>query len=166
MRDKHKWSYYKLSRKYSASELKDFYIANFIEGHANWIGDFLTPEADECYTAWMKRNQSLTYFFNQDLDNIFTRGIKGVVRVQDGQHPELLIMLMRKKVSIESVIILNTFIHFLDKWKTSITDDIIWPKYDLLITKYTPFVLHYDRIKMKAIILNKLKEYKHDTTDR
>jgi len=37
--NKSKYHFYKLSRKYNLEELKDFYVANFIQGKGDWVGD-------------------------------------------------------------------------------------------------------------------------------
>ena len=60
-----KYKFSKLSRKYSIDEMKDFLIANMIEGKGEWIGDLIS-DGEECYKKWQKRMQSLTYTFTND----------------------------------------------------------------------------------------------------
>ena len=47
--NKSKYQFYKLSRKYGIDELKQFYVANFIEGKGDWIGELL-QDGEENYT--------------------------------------------------------------------------------------------------------------------
>jgi len=68
--NKSKYQFYKLSRKYNLDELKNFYIANFIQGKGDWVGDLL-QDGDENYTKWQKTQQSLTYTFENDIMYMF-----------------------------------------------------------------------------------------------
>jgi hypothetical protein len=43
-------------------------------------------------------------------------------------------------------------------WSKKIEDDIIWPNWEMKILKYKPF-LNYDKVKFKAILKEKIKEY-------
>jgi hypothetical protein len=43
LRRKDKYTFYKLSRKYSLDELKYFYVSNFLDGD-KWVGDMNTTE--------------------------------------------------------------------------------------------------------------------------
>ena len=52
----------------------------------------------------------------------------------------LLGLLMRDKVSIETVIIMNDILNFWPMWTKKIKEDIIWPIWQIQIEKYTPFV--------------------------
>jgi T4 gene Gp59 loader of gp41 DNA helicase/T4 gene Gp59 loader of gp41 DNA helicase C-term len=158
MRDKSRFTYYKLSRKYNEVELKDFYVANFIDGRTGWAGDLLSVEADDCYTKWSKKMQSISYQFEQDLDTILSKGMKGLLTVKPGEHPELLVMAMQRKINVESIIIMNKFMNFIPMWKERIDDDLLWPKLHNTMVKYRPFI-HCDEAKMKVILVKKVKEY-------
>jgi len=52
---KDKYSFYKLSRKYSLEEMKNFYIANLLENDVKWIGDIMGPEGEDVYKKWQKK---------------------------------------------------------------------------------------------------------------
>ena len=158
MRDKSKFTFYKLSRKYNQEELKEFYVANFVDGRTGWVGDLLSIEAEDCYMKWLKKMQSISYQFEQDLDKILSKGVKGLLTVKPGEHPELLIMAMQKRINVETIIIMNKFMNFLDMWNQKIDDDLLWPKMYNIMLKYKPFI-HCDEVKMKAILVKKVKEY-------
>ena len=59
---------------------------------------------------------------------------------------------------IETVIIMDDLMNFLPMWQRKIQDDIIWPKWELKLTKYKPF-LHYDKNKLKSILKEMVKEH-------
>lgn len=147
---KDKYSFYKLSRKYSLEDLRDFYIANFLCGDVSWVGEMTGPDGEQNYKEWQKRNQRLTYQFEQDIIFLFESS-GDCLHVDNGNHPYLLTMLMRGEVMIETVVILNDLMGFLPMWKKKIVDDIIWPTWCQRIEKYAPFV-RYDKVKFKSIV--------------
>ena len=151
---KNKYAFYRLSRKHTLEDARDFFVANFLESDTKWVGELLTEEAEEVYTDWKKRNQSLFYQFESDtqylLDNYDAHDI---IKPVDGSFPVLLMQIMRKKVTLETLVIMNNLMNFLPMWEKKIDDDIVWPMWQRKIKKYTPFVV-YDKMKYK----NKLKE--------
>jgi hypothetical protein len=151
---KNKYAFYRLSRKHTLEDARDFFVANFLESDTKWVGELLTEEAEEVYTDWKKRNQSLFYQFESDtqylLDNYDAHDI---IKPVDGSFPVLLMQIMRKKVTLETLVIMNNLMNFLPMWEKKIDDDIVWPMWQRKIKKYAPFVV-YDKMKYK----NKLKE--------
>jgi hypothetical protein len=155
-RRKDKWHFYRLSRKYGIDELRDFYVANFIASDIRWVGDISGPEGEDTYKKWQKRNQSLTYNFEQDIIHLFET--ENWLKVNNGQYPYLLEETMRKGIEIETLCILNDIMKFFPMWSEKISDDIIWPGYKLKCERYTPFI-DYDREKFKTILKEAVKEY-------
>jgi hypothetical protein len=155
---KDKYSFYRLSRKYNLEQLKNYYIANFLVEDVQWVGDIIGPEGEDNYKKWQKRVDSLTYTFQNDIMYLVDKhNPVDWIKVSDG-YPKLLDELMKGAICVESVTILNNIMNFFPMWKQKIEDDIIWPKYERNILKYTPFV-HYDKEKFKNILKESLKEY-------
>ena len=150
LKRKDKYSFYKLSRKYNLEELKNYYVANFLEGDIRWIGTISGADGEECYKKWKTRNESLTYRFEQDIIFLFESS-GNFLHVDNGDYPYLLKMLMQGEVTIETVAILNDIMGFFPMWSKKISDDIVWPNWKLRIEKYTPFI-QYDKAKFKAIV--------------
>jgi len=155
-RRKDKWHFYRLSRRYGIDELRDFYVANFVASDIRWVGDISGPEGEDTYKKWQKRNQSLTYNFEQDIIHLFET--ENWLKVNNGQHPYLLEEAMKKGIEIETLCILNDIMKFFPMWSEKISDDIIWPGYKLKCERYTPFI-NYDREKFKTILKEAVKEY-------
>jgi hypothetical protein len=61
--------------------------------------------------------------------------------------------MMQKKISVETVIIMNEVLNFIKKWEIIIDDDLIWPKQKLIIEKYRPF-MSFDKVKYRKIMKN------------
>ena len=161
---KDKYQFSKLSRKYSLEELKDFYVANFINGNGDWVGNLL-QDGDENYTKWQKIQQSLTYTFENDIIYLFDSvdgaefwSMDDYFKPIDGGWPMLITKLMQDKIKLETVCILIDIVGCMPRWEKQITEDIIWPTWHRTITKYTPFI-KYDKDKFLHILKKKIKEY-------
>lgn len=150
--NKNKYSFYKLSRNYSLHECKDFLVANFLVGDIKWVGELLTEESVDNYRRWQKRNQSLSYQFENDLSIIFDKHEPAeLLKVKPGEFPKLLQYAMDGTISVETLAIMNDLMNFFPMWEKKIDDDIIWPTWQRKIKKYTPFVV-YDKMKFTQLI--------------
>ena len=156
---KDKYQFYKLSRKYSLEELRNFYVANFVYGKSDWVGELL-QDGNENYLKWQKIIQSLTYTFENDIVHLLDEVEKpnDLLLVRSNEFPKLLQSVMNYSISIETIIILNDIMNFFPMWKKQIDDDIVWPDWQRRIEKYSPFI-HYDKSKLKNILKEKIKEY-------
>jgi len=162
---KDKYYFYKLSRKYSLEELKNYYVANMINGNGDWVGEMVGPSGEEIYAKWQKTQQSLTYTFENDIIQMFDSvdgaefwSIEDYFKPIDGGWPMLITKMMQNKISLETVCILVDILGCMPQWEKQITDDIIWPSNQRLIKKYTPFI-QYDKDKVKKFLKEKIKEY-------
>jgi hypothetical protein len=157
LKRKDKYSFYKLSRKYTVEELRDFYVANFLEGD-KWVGD-MTKDGEEVYKKWQKTQQSLTYTFENDILYLLASGSPDeMLEVKPNGYPALMRFVQLKQVSLETLVILNDILKFFPMWNKKIDDDILWPDFKMKCEKYTPFI-NYDKVKFKAILKEKIKEY-------
>ena len=159
---KDKYSFYKLSRKFSLDELKDFYIANFLEHNDKWIGDMAGPIGEENYKKWQRRIHSLTYTFDNDIVKVLDKvdSPNDLLVVKSGDYPKLLRETMEENIGLETLVILDDIMNFFPMWKKKIDDDIIWPNYRKVCEKYKPF-LSYDKDKFITILKKRLKEHEH-----
>jgi hypothetical protein len=160
MTRKDKYQFYKLSRKYNLDDLRSFYVANFLVKDVAWVGDLIGVEGEENFKQWQKRNQSLTYRFEQDIIGLLNSisSPSEMLAVPAAGYPILLNEVMQGTIAIETMVILNDIMNFFPMWHKKIGDTIIWPNYERKCLKYTPFV-DYDKAKFKAILKESLKEY-------
>ena len=151
--NKNKYTFYKLSRKYTVDEFKNFVVANFIVGDVKWAGDLLTEDAEENYRKWQSRTQSLTYKFETDLTYLFDKyEAVDLISVKDNvDFPILLQEVMSNNICIETLLIMNDLMNFFPMWERKIEDDLFWPEWKRKCLKYTPF-LEYDKMKFRTII--------------
>jgi len=158
LNSKHKYFFYRISRKYSVEEIKWFFIANLVAKDNNiWIGDYLTEEAEANYKNWQKRNQALTYTFGNELDYLLSKWTPvELLKVPVHSFPPLLTSVMNNDICIETIAILNELMDFLPMWERKIEDDIVAPQWYRRIRKLTPF-LEYDRMKFRDIVKTKVR---------
>ena len=137
--------FHKLATKYGEN-LRDYYVSNFVDRPKTWVGDLVRADGDTIYNKWRKYNESFSYNFRNDCvlirnvidgDNI---RFDDVFSVDSGQHPRLLRLLLSGKVSIQSVIIFDKILSFVNRWDKEIKETIIWPEKSFKIAKLKPFV--------------------------
>jgi hypothetical protein len=161
LKRKDKYSFYKLSRKFSIEELRNFYVANFVYGDSSWVGEMTGPEGEVAYKKWQKINQSLSYVFQSDIEKLTDGGSpEEMLIVKNGQHPRLLTEVMSGEISIETIVILNSFLNFFPMWDRKIDDDLLWPNHRLKFTKYEPFLV-YEKEKIKNILMKIIRDNKN-----
>lgn len=144
---KDKFFFYKLAKR---KDLENFLLANFIDKEVTWVRDLLGIEAEQVYTNWLKRQQSLSYIFSNDI-NLIGDNLNADLLVEDGQHPKLLKSFLRSEISIESLIILNDILKFFTHWNKNIKETIIWNDVHRKCIKYRPF-LQFNSINYKITL--------------
>lgn len=149
---KDKYFFHKLSKQ---KNVEQFLVASFVElGENVWVGDMLENMAStNAYKEWLKRQEALTYTFTGDLDKL-KEDFNSNLKVDDGQHPHLLKLSLRKEVCLETVVILDELAGFCSYWNNTIEDSIIWPDYHLKMQKYKPFI-KFDKEKCRDIVIKK-----------
>ena len=155
MSNKTKWNYYKLVRKYT--DLESFFLANFVYGDPQWIGDMMTDEADKNYKRWLKYNNAISRLFKEEFTYIFSLGA-AADKVIDGQNSPLLTAVYQGKVSIETLLILDSMTPLLDQWNTKLIDPILWPKFYKKCKKYKPWIQKLNMDKFKTLAKEVINE--------
>lgn len=150
---KDKFFFYKLSRMREAREL---ILANLLEDPNIWIGEMMDDKAMNIYHEWLKRQQSLTYIFKRELNELDDDFDANFI-VDNGQHPRLLKLYTQRHVSLETLIVLTGMAKCLSYWNKNISDTIVFPSINNTIKKYKPF-LNYDVEKMKTIVVDKFNK--------
>jgi hypothetical protein len=149
---KDRYFFFKLAKQ---KNVEQFLVASFIElGENVWVGDLLESMAtSNAYVSWLKRQEALTYTFKNDLDKL-DEDFNSNLKVVDGQHPNLLKLLLQREICIETVVILNDLANFTDYWGENICDTVVWPDICNKIHKYLPFI-KYDKEKYRNLVLEK-----------
>ena len=153
--------YQTIAKKWSKDDIIDrfFSVLFFAKNKPTFIKDFLSQDADIIVNTWKKRNQSISYTFGNDLDTINDSGIsRHTFNVISGDHPKIFKLMTTGKIGKDSVVILNKYLGFIDKWITLSGVDPYFTSTALKLYKAKPFIEPFvtDDIKMKNIIKSRL----------
>ena len=150
---KDKYFFAKLAKTYGKN-LKDYYIANF-KMDVKYVGDMLNEGGERYYRDHKKIMESLTYQFQTDINKLYDMDIPfdSLLEAEENNHPLIIKLWMQEEILLETVVILDSLLGFVERENKKITDTIIWPDIYRKIMKYKPFV-KFDRDKC----LNLLKD--------
>ena len=153
---KDKYWFEKTSRKYSDQEILDFLLSNFITANNPqnlWIGEIINS-GERNYSEWMKRQQSLTYLFKEQLEELLSEKKLDEVFDCSKGHPLILKKYLGGDLSLETLIILEKIFFFVKKFDKTIKDPV-WETVSLKIKKYIPFIniniVYYKKILRKIV---------------
>ena len=153
---KDKYWFEKTSRKFSDQEVVQFLVSNFVSSDNPqnlWIGEIINS-GERNYAEWMKRQQSLTYLFKEQMNELLSDNeLENVFNCSKG-HPPILKKYLAGEVSIENVVICEKIFSFREKFDKKL-DDPVWETVSLKIKKYLPFlnidVFHYKKLLRKIV---------------
>lgn len=152
---KDKSFFYSISKK--KRNPKGYVFANILNDPTVWIGDIATNEnSDQVFNGWERRMQSLSYTFKEEIGKL-DFDFDANFLCKDGRHPPLLRLYLQKKVSLETVVILDMVLKFVRHWDKSMPSDPIWTGISSKIKKYKPF-LSIDLDKFKSILKERFVE--------
>lgn len=144
-----KYFFYKLSKQKNPEE---FLLANFVDGNDFYIGDIREDKANEVYTEFKKRQQSLSYVFKNELSQLKEDFNENII-VPKNQHPYLLRLYLRKDICLETLILIDRCVRMFAYWDKELSDDIMWPDVKLKAQKYSAF-LNVDINKYRDILIS------------
>ncbi|MGA1046773.1 MAG: hypothetical protein ACO3UU_02090 [Minisyncoccia bacterium] len=147
-----KYLFEKLARKFPKDQdIIQFIVANLSIGNDNII--YGMEEAEENYIQWIKRKQSITHTFLNDINTIQLESEKNnynldqIINCTLNQFPVIIKLYLGKLICMESIVILNDFIPMIAKWKQE--PSLILLENDILrIEKLKGFV-KYNRDKIE-----------------
>ena len=132
-----------MARKYKTKEeIENYLVANYITVKGGWVGKY----EDEYYTDWKKRTESLTHTFKNDIEP-YTNRFEELFKWED-THPLLLREYLGKRVSLETMIILDELVQYQKNWQ----DDLIWTDIKNLMNSYKKF-LTIDKKRCRMALL-------------
>ena len=155
---KDKYWFEKTSRKYSDKEIVDFLLSNFINAtnpQNLWIGEIINS-GDRTYAEWMKRQQSLTYLFKEQLNELLSENNLDEVFNCSKGHPLLLKRYLGGEISLETLTILEKVFSFVENFDKKL-DDPVWESVSLKLKKYLPFI-NINLFEFKKILRQLINE--------
>lgn len=161
-----RWHFEKLAKKYKDRDLLDFFVANFTEDQTLWVGDALSPTAENVYLQWRKRVESLEYQFKNDVDRLLQwvesggKGFSDLFIVSESGYAPICLLFLQGKISRETMCILHKIFGFVPRVSKE-TKSPVWTQEGKCIMKYVSFltidVPKYKRILREKIAVNGVK---------
>jgi hypothetical protein len=155
----------KISKGKTKNEIVEYLLANTLMLDDKWIDSMVG--ADEIWKEWKKIQESLTYRFTADTKVLFEppMHISRYFKPIDGGYPPVIIKLMRKEISLESVVVLDVIFGFNDRLKNKYDGDFVGGPITKLICKYRPFFVKYHNLdvvenvdRFKKIVKKRIEE--------
>ena len=154
---KDRYFFHKLSTRYAETDILDFFVANFLADSKRWIGNLLANDGRDVYLDYKKRKEAFAYHFKQDCGSIVSDFRRKSISFDDGfipvngQHPRVLRLLIQRKISYQTTIVLNHFLNFVKNWDKEITEKVVWPEISLKVTRLKPFI-NFNATECKLIM--------------
>ena len=155
---KDKYWFEKTSRKYSDQEVVEFLLSNFVNAtnpQNLWIGEIINS-GERTYAEWKMRQQSLTYMFTEQSENLLSENdLEKVFNCSKG-HPIVLKKYLGGEISLETLSILEKVFSFKGKFDKKLKDPV-WETVSMKLKKYLPF-LNINVFQFKKILRDILNE--------
>ena len=142
----------KLSKKYSEEDLKNYFVANFIVEKQGYIANF----NDENYEQWKEKRNNFYDIFTEEI-RPFVKDFNPIFKVKNSEHPFLLKEYLGKRVSLETLVILDDILGFTKNWNRSLAEDYMWYDINKLMKNYKRF-LTIDKKQYRIQLLKLIEE--------
>ena len=150
---KDRYFFERMSRKKSDEEIKDYFLANFVEcddPDRLWIGEIISSGEDNL-KSWMKRSQTMSYMFKTEVEVFVNKeNFQQLFTIKGQSHPEVLKKYLQGALSIETMVILDIILEYVKNFDKKL-EDPVWETVSLKIKKYKPF-LNINVQKYKSIL--------------
>ena len=153
-----RYFFHKLGKRYD-KELREFLVSNFSKEDSVNPKGLLANKAEENYIEWKKNQQSITRIFDQELkkclDIYDSFGIMFVTESRNS-HPPIVKMIQSGKIEIQSAIILDHYLNWIDYVEREVDDEWIWPRIRNMLRKCQPFI-KFNETKCKEILRSRVE---------
>ena len=147
---KDRFFFAKTAVKYEDTEVLNYFVSNFIHDRSGYIANF----TDKNYETWMNKRAMFYEIFSQEMQP-FVKNFEPLFECESGQHPTLLKEYMGKRISLETMIVLDDLVEFSKRWdKELVWDDFVWPDVKKLMNNYKGFLtIDTNKYRMKLLKL-------------
>ena len=143
----------KLSKKYPEEEnLKNYMVANFIMDRRGYVANF----NDENYEQWKEKRSNFYNIFTNEIRPL-VKNFNPLFEVKNSEHPILLKEYLGKRLSRETLIILDDLVKFSNTWDNRMSEDYIWFDLKKLMINYKRF-LTIDKNQYRIQLLKLIEE--------
>lgn len=137
-------------------DLQGFLLACFTRFEAKSVypsSIAYNQQYQQAYVEWQKQQEAIEYYFKQEINTLHKEDFV----VKDGDYPEIIVQYFDKKISLETLCILNRELKIFDYLDKKLNDTIVWPDVRNKALKYQNFV-KYDRVKIRKIMKDQFED--------
>ena len=150
---KDRYFFVKLSKKYKTeNEIRNYFIANFMMEQRGYVANF----NDENYEKWQNRQNNFHDIFTNEIQPMI-QDFNSLFEIKKSEHPKLMKEYLGKRISLETLIILDELVEYSKKWNEHLKDDLLWPDLKKLMNNYKWF-LTFDKKQYRINLLTMIKE--------
>lgn len=142
-----RFTYKKLARQ---KDLFGYLLANMVDGSLVHVHDLASDDAEEIYKDWLRRRESLSYVFKNDLLKLKS-DFDSNIKIFLGQKPHLYQLYRARKITPETMVILDSLCGIWKYWDKHTTEDLIYPSTKQKLQKYSVF-FEIDKEKYGSIV--------------
>ena len=155
-----RYHFEKLSETYNQRELLGYFVSNFVYGSQN--GAIIDQESGyKVYSSWRAKLERLTYLVGSEVDGVLDSNdpdsFNSLFRIDNGSHPSLLKKYLGGDISLETMLILDKVVDYLEDWRNHIREEYVWPETYKLMVRYSDFINFDNTKKYKQEILRILR---------
>ena len=149
---KDRYFFVKLSKKYKTeNEIRNYFVANFMMEQRGYVANF----NDENYEKWQNRQNNFHDIFTNEIQPMI-QDFNSLFEIKKSEHPKLMKEYLGKRISLETLIILDELVEYSKKWNEHLKDDILWPDLKKLMNNYKWF-LTFDKKQYRINLLTMIK---------
>lgn len=159
-----RYMFERLARKFPVDkDIIQFFVANFAYGNESAV--YSGEESDTFYMEWLKRKQSITKVFTDDLNTILMDAYKkklkeeAIINFTSNEYPTILNLYLGKQIGIETVSILNDIDNMVTQWKGNDAVVLLWENELRRIEKVSGFI-KYESSRLMPIYKSFREEIK------
>ena len=136
-----------MAKKSVNTAIEEVLVSNSDFEYAHLV-KFERPFAPDSETDKFRTNANrYAYYTDGPRDISFDDGFL----CRNGQHPRMLRLLIQRKVSFQTAVVLNHFLGFTKNWDKEITEKIVWPEISLKVARVKPFI-NFNATECKLIM--------------
>ena len=147
---KDKFLFVRLSHKYKEyDDIKNYLISNFIRNPTGYVATF----DDKHFEEWIDKRADFYNIFSYEMSPL-VKDFEPLFVVKNNNHPKLLTEYLGKRISLETLVILNKLVKFSKKWDKEMVDDYVWQDTKKLLKNYEGFLtIDTKQYRMKLLKL-------------
>jgi hypothetical protein len=116
-------------------------LSNLLNDDSIWVSDCLSEKARKISLEWEKTQQSMEYVYRTDISKLLDDFNENFKINEKSNYPFIIDLLIKNKIKIETVVILDRLVNFLEVTDSKIRERIFWPGVYKKIRKYSPFIV-------------------------